>query len=110
MQQARRRIARNRRALQRDALRASHQVRDAIDWRLQSQERPGAMLLGAVGVGMVASRLMSSIPSRQGWEKWLFDLATSNMTGRFWRQLAESLVGRFSNPNVETTNDTEGTE
>ena len=87
LQQARQRIARNRRVLQGDAQRLSQIVQARLNWKLQSQKHPLAMLLGAVGLGVVASRLLSSFSSGQGWEQSLFRWAKRRLGGNFWRQL-----------------------
>jgi len=95
MQEARRRIARNRRALERDALRLARFAEAKLNWRLQSQERPLTMLLGAVGIGMLVSRLLSSLGQRQGWEPSLFRAAVGKIGPSFWKQVIEAVAGAF---------------
>ena len=92
LQQARQRIARNRLALQGDALRLSDAVQGKLNVRWQSQRHPLAMLIGAAGLGMIASRLLSNLSGGQGWEQTLFRWAKSNLGGNFWRELLATVM------------------
>ena len=94
LQQARQRIARNRRVLQGDALRLSHNVQAKLNWRLQSQKHPLIMLLGAVAVGVVASRLVSSVAGSRDWRRTLFRWATRRLDGNLWRNLLKMVWPR----------------
>jgi hypothetical protein len=96
MQQARRRIARNRRSLERQTLRLSHRAQSKIDWRLPSQRHPIAMLLGAIGVGMIASRLLSAAPAGGAWKEWLFRLTSGNLNASFFKQVFDLFRGTKS--------------
>ena len=92
LQQARQRIARNRLALQGDALRLSGAVQEKLNVKLQSQRHPVLMLLGAAGVGMIASRLLSNLSGGHGWEQTLLRWAKSKLGSRFWRELLATVT------------------
>ena len=90
LQQARRRIARNRLAVQRDLLGVTQSVQHQVNAHLQSQRHPLALLLGAVGLGVVVSRLLSNFSgTNNGWEQTLFRWAKTQLRSGFWRHLIQ---------------------
>lgn len=90
LQDARRRVARNRLAVQRDLLRVSQSVQQKMNARLQSQRHPLVLLLGAVGLGVVVSRLLANLSGNgNGWEPALFRWAKIQLRSGFWQQLLQ---------------------
>lgn len=93
--------------VQGDALRLSQIFQTKLNWQLQSQKHPLAMLLGAVGVGVVASRLLANLSGGQGWEQTLFSWARNNLSGSFWRQVLEMVWPHRNDDNEDEADATD---
>ena len=105
LREARQRIARNRRAIQSDLVRTSTAWQAKLNWKLQSQKHPVAMLIGAAAVGAVASRLVSRFAGGRGWEQSLFNWAKANIGSRFWKQLLNLFMARGDDVETEDIDD-----